>query len=613
ERVQEKESYFQFVSRLAQAGFNYEKCDLSGLKGISYRYSKVHHSQPEKSRKIIFPGCLDNYSSPYLNGIIPPSEGYNAGIVTARGCNQNCTYCNCAVLSGRKFSTHSTERVISEIDLISRNNNNQTLTIQDDTFTLIPRRAGEICRAIIENRIRVRLACITRCDLVDDNLLDLMKEAGFVSLTFSLESANPLTLRRIGKVHVPEDIPSDNMEKELKFIESFEHAAAYAKKIGIETVAASIMVGLPGESLAEARHTVDTINNNSNIDYYAHNFLNIFSGTHLSHCYTRYGYKVRFINGNPAFTKMTYPVDVIRKVYISGKSHLHSLKRSNDSSTIEILSLLHGKNVGSPGFRNIIIESDYVSRALVKWLNEILTINGTIIQLYSDEKLMNRLHNSNYSKFIRWLSPSLKIRNYCFSRSKGSKLLLSRNSILLNIRDENENIRFCNLDCLGNQPNPSVSFSKALCLEGDSGGADVYSFLTNVNRGKDTLSFLLNQKPLPYIAGLCKWTRKLANCISRNTLIIDKENKTRFCWFGQPTGKVGDSFDSLITNLENEKKEASARRNCTFCPAEGSCIKCPFPFPQSEDDFCRNKRAVDLHQTAELICSLDEIKKYLNA
>ncbi len=78
---------------------------------------------------------LDKFPSPYLSGILPVTN--NAGVLTARGCNQNCTYCNCAVLSSRSILTHSVDRVIDELEYISQAGMppNEEIQIFDDAFT----------------------------------------------------------------------------------------------------------------------------------------------------------------------------------------------------------------------------------------------------------------------------------------------------------------------------------------------------------------------------------------------------------------------------------------------------------------------------------------------
>ena len=108
-----------------------------------------------------------------------------------------------------------------------------SVPIFDDTFTIIPARAKKICEKIIENDITVPLNCITRCDKMSIELLDLMKQAGFKAIGFSLESAVPRVLRTIGKVKPPNCRSSENFEEEKDFIEKFKNMTTYAKKIGI--------------------------------------------------------------------------------------------------------------------------------------------------------------------------------------------------------------------------------------------------------------------------------------------------------------------------------------------------------------------------------------------
>jgi anaerobic magnesium-protoporphyrin IX monomethyl ester cyclase len=609
-----EETFLEFITRLSAANFRYEETDLSSIAGLSYRQSNRIFRNPENriwrnhsdSRNF-----LDNFPSPYLSGVIPPEEGHNAGILTARGCNQNCVYCNCAVLSNRKISTHSVERVISELDFISHFlKGNQILTFQDDTFTLIPNRAAEICKVITDHRIKVRLSCITRCDCVDESLLDKMKEAGFVSLTFSLESAIPKILRKIGKVHVAEDFPSDSMEKEIRFIESFNRVAAYAKKIGINSIITSVMVGLPGESLSEANQTIEAVDRNSNIDHYSHNFLKIFKGTPLSIDYEKYGYKLRYLNNNPVFVRMTYPEDFVRKVFISPKSHLHSLKKDNDKSSLNILSLIP-QNKGVPGFSNIILQADHVQGEFVKWLKEILDINGTIIQLYSGEKAINSLSDSNYEKFIKYSSPSLNIRNYYLEESGDARLLLSSESVLLKSYSESENIKICGIGQIrSGLENPAVKFMKTLAREENhKDSVAAHSLLCEVGRAKNPFLFLTGKKALPYFANMCKWTRNLANCVARKTLIINEKNEVRFCWYGSVTGSVGQSYKEIISCLDSEIQKTKNRRDCARCKEESNCIKCPFPFPLPEAEYCEDKKTTDTIRAAELIIGLDQIKQ----
>lgn len=615
-RNESEETFLQFISQLSDKHFNLKKINPDRIRGTTYRIEKGIQKNPDSNILIQnagIPDYLDKYPSPFLSGFIPGPAAFNTGLITARGCNQNCVYCNCAVLSKKKFFTHSIDRIISEVDFISRyQDGNQVLNFFDDAFSLIPDRARKICRVIIENKIKINLGCMTRCDCVDEELLDLMKEAGFVSIGFSLESANPQTLRRIGKVHVAEDNVTNNLEKEIRFIEKLHKVTAYAKKIGVGNIFVSIMLGLPGETLNEGKQTIDVIEKNENIDQYSHNFLMIYKGTPLYSDYKKYGYKIRYLDNSPLFPKMTYPDD-ITKIHISPKSNIHLLKKQNDRSSLGIFSLTSGKDKTENSFRHIVIESDTLNSKLVSWLKDILVINGIIIQIYSNKKSLIRFADKNYEKFIKYTSPSLNIRNYCFGETTDGLLLLSSESLLLKSENEKDNIKLFNFKYLrSNLNNSGVSFMKSLCREVDrSDSSSAYSYLREISRLKNPFSYLMNMKPLPYFENLCKWTSGLANCINKNTLIINEKSELRFCWYGNKSGTVGDSYDEIINKFESEKINISSRRKCSQCKVINKCISCQSPYPLHEAEFCENKKLRDVTQAAELILGLDQIKQIL--
>ena len=601
--------------KLSENNYRYNLTDFTSISGISYRLADKVFSNPENRILRDNSGtrnCLDKYPSPYLGGVIPATEAHNTGILTARGCNQNCVYCNCAVLSNRRFFTHSVERVIEELKYISEHlERDQVLTFQDDAFTLIPQRARQICNAIIDNKIKTRFGCITRCDCLDESLLDLMKEAGFVSIAVSLESASPETLRRIGKVQVAEDTPSKELKKEIKFIESLEKMTAYAKKAGIRNISASIMVGLPNETIDDAKHTVEVIEKNQNIDQYSHNYLAIFKGTPLFNNYEKYGYVINYINNNPIFQKITYPVDVVTEVKISSKSNIHAIRDYTDKSTLKVLSLTCKESNAKSGFTNIILQSDYADRKFVNWLKEVLTINGTVIQIYSDPESMTRLAERNYEIFIKHISPTLNVRNYCLREDENGIFLISPDSALLESDKKNNNIKLCNFESVRlNLGNSDVSFTRTICREAHAkDSSSAFNYLCTISKKEDPFSYLVNLKALPYFENICKWTKKLSNCTLRNTLIVNNKDQVRLCWNGTVIGEVGQSYDELIGNFESEQNEIMSRRQCSICMVKSSCIKCPCPSPLSEKDYCKNRKSGDVSGVAELMIGLDQIKQ----
>lgn len=616
-RNESEEIFLQFINQLYDNHFNLKGIDLGQLKGISYRSEDKVCKNPESniliknSRNTDY---LDKYPSPYLSGFIPGPAAFNIGLITARGCNQNCVYCNCAVLSKRRFFTHSIDRVISEIDFISRYSaGNQILKFFDDSFSLIPQRAKKICKAIIENKIKVPLSCITRCDCVDEELLDLMKEAGFVSVGFSLESANPKTLRIIGKVHKAEDNPSDELAKEVLFIEKLGVVSAYAKKIGIKNVFSSIMVGLPDETIEEANRTIETIDKYVNIDFYTHNFLNIYKGTPLYSTYPKYGYEVKFIDDNPIFSRTIYPNEIVKKVNISSKSQIHKLQKANDNKTLKILSLVPEKTSADKWFNNIILLSNTVDGHFVDWLKKILAINGTIIQVYSNKDALFSHSENNYEKLIRYSAPSLNILNYYLERDNNLLLLNSYSSSLKILENKEACISICDFNFVkSNLTNPEIDFLKILCKESDIDDAiSAYDYFCKVKNKKNLFGYLINRRAFPYFANLCKWTKDLSNCQKRNTLIINDTSDVRLCWYGRKIGTVGQSYIEILKNLESYQNEISNHRKCNQCIAKDYCNKCINPFPFSDEEYCIRQNMNDITKVTELFMSFDVFKQYM--
>jgi anaerobic magnesium-protoporphyrin IX monomethyl ester cyclase len=616
-RNESEEIFLQFLNQLSYNHFDFRRSDFGQIMGISYRYEDKICKNPEsnilvKNSKI--KDYLDKYPSPYLSGVVPGPAAFNVGLLTARGCNQNCVYCNCAVLSRRRFFTHSVDRVISEIDFISRySDSNQTLNFFDDAFSLIPQRAKRICKAIIENKIKISLSCMTRCDCIDEELLDLMKEAGFVSLGISLESANPKTLRIIGKVHKAEDNPSDELEKEVLFIEKLGVVSAYAKKIGIKNVFSSIMSGLPCETIEEANRTIETIDKYVDIDTYSHNFLNIYQGTPLFSTYPKYGYKVEFINDNPIFSRTIYPNEIAKKVNVSSKSHIHRTEKINRNKTLKILSLVPEKNSADGWFNNIILLSDTFDRHFVNWLKKIFAINGTIIQIYSNKDALLNYSENNYDQFIRYSTPSLNILNYYIERNDNLLLLNSYSSSILNIENKEGSISICDFNFVRkNLKNPEIDFLKILCKESDIDDAiSAHDYFSMAKKKKNLFSYLINKRAFPYFANLCKWTKDFSNCQKRNTLIINDKSEIKLCWYGRKIGEVGQSFTELLKNFELYQNKISNQRKCSRCIAKDYCNKCINPFPVSDEEYCIRQNMNDITEVSELFISFDVFKQYM--
>ncbi|MFX0036664.1 MAG: B12-binding domain-containing radical SAM protein [Candidatus Hermodarchaeota archaeon] len=614
-RGEGEETVLKLLLAFSNTNFDLIQTELFNINGITFKH---------KDKIIINPDCnvllsnrfvknyIDKYPSPYLSQIIPKSKAFPTGVTTARGCNQNCTYCNCAVISKRNIFFHSIERVIEELTYI--NDYKKFLSpvpINDDTFTILPKRAKKICEAIIENNLQIPLICLTRCDKVTEELLDLMKQAGFTSIGFSLESAVPRVLNTIGKVSPPKTENATEFDKEIEFIDKLKTMTSYAKKIGIAKVFVSIMIGLPGESLQDAQKTIKFIDK-LDIDFYTHNFFHIYKGTPIYQNYLKYGYKVNPIgHKNRVHLKNSFPFDVF-KVQVHPKCARIENNEILDYNTLKILSLYSTRSKDKSYFDNTIINSDVIKPSVIKCLQKNLALNGAIIQIHSDKKKFLKFHEKNRKTLYNEYSPTLYYEPYYLERSNHSSTLRSGRIALFNqqiglpIKLKNTNL------VLEEYKKNSADIDYSIGIDYDPIDTErLYNFLIELSNTKDIFKYLFDSIPLPQFQQLCRWTNNQANCQTLETAIIGNDNSIRICWYSDPIGQIGTSFQSIVQKLKNLRKETVEKRTCTDCIVNKNCLKCLFPYPLSTEMYCKFKRACRTDEPAEYINKFNLVKDFI--
>ena len=161
-----------------------------------------------------------------------------AVILSTRGCPYHCSFC-CQIM-GPKVRYMSPGRVIEEIETIKKDFGIDFIQFNDDTFVANRQRVIDICELLIRKDIRITWFCMVRANLVDDELLRIMRRAGCVRLTMGVETAHQKSLDRINKKTTPDD---------------YVRACALAKKNRIET-RASFIIGVPYENKADILATI---------------------------------------------------------------------------------------------------------------------------------------------------------------------------------------------------------------------------------------------------------------------------------------------------------------------------------------------------------------------
>lgn len=166
-------------------------------------------------------------------------------IQTKRGCVHRCIYCSYPVLEGRRYRRRNVDHVVDEIEAVAtRLGSELTFEFVDSTFNDPPGHAEAICTTIIKRGLKVGLRTMgINPANVSDELLELMKQAGFAQIDSTPDSGSPTVLKKMGK----------NFS-----IEQLQQAALLIKKHRMPTMWFFIFGG-PGEDKETIAETFDFI------------------------------------------------------------------------------------------------------------------------------------------------------------------------------------------------------------------------------------------------------------------------------------------------------------------------------------------------------------------
>ena len=215
----------------------------SKVRNISYlqkgEVKKNRHGLIENLDDIPFPdrGAVDNS---LYKGFPFFSESFT-DLLTSRGCPFNCTICTSRLYWGSSYRERSAENILAEIEECVDKYRIKTFFILDDTFNLNKKKVIRLCRMIVKKGIRIKWGCQTRVDLVDDEMLKAMADAGCVYIHYGAESGVQRLLDYFNKGIAPEQT-----------IKAFE----LTRKYGIENCA-TFIVGTPVDKPGDLEKTLE--------------------------------------------------------------------------------------------------------------------------------------------------------------------------------------------------------------------------------------------------------------------------------------------------------------------------------------------------------------------
>ncbi len=155
---------------------------------------------------------------------------FSLSLIATRGCPYGCTWCQKSVF-GRSFRPRSPERVAEEMRHIKERYAPDQIRIVDDVMGIDRKWVRAFRDAVLALDAVIPFECLSRADLIDEELACLLKETGCFRIHFGAESGSQRVL--------------DAMHKGIT-VPQIRRAAELCRQLDIETYF-YMMVGYPGE------------------------------------------------------------------------------------------------------------------------------------------------------------------------------------------------------------------------------------------------------------------------------------------------------------------------------------------------------------------------------
>jgi len=175
--------------------------DLQKIRGLVYRDENGKICLTSK-RELIQP--MDRIPLPDRSLLRIKSHTY---MFTSRGCPYRCIFCASSRFwdKVRIFSAHY---VVNEIEYLINLYGVKTISFYDDLFIVDKKRMKEILKLLEERNIlgKVIFGCQARANLIDDEVVQLLKKVGVKSICLGLESGCDSTLKYLkGNVNIADN------------------------------------------------------------------------------------------------------------------------------------------------------------------------------------------------------------------------------------------------------------------------------------------------------------------------------------------------------------------------------------------------------------------------
>ena len=190
---------------------------------------------PEREEPVIY-----NYNDGFCGLPLP-----NVQIWSSRGCPFGCTFCLWpqTMYQGCKYRLRQPSKVLDEMEYLIDKYHFKAVYFDDDIFNADKNHVLEICSEMKKRSIKTPWAAMARADLMNESLLEKMKDSGLYAIKYGIESANQKVL----------DLCNKKMDLAIA-----SRMTEITKALGIK-LHLTFCLGLTGETRETINQTLDFI------------------------------------------------------------------------------------------------------------------------------------------------------------------------------------------------------------------------------------------------------------------------------------------------------------------------------------------------------------------
>jgi radical SAM superfamily enzyme YgiQ (UPF0313 family) len=223
--------------------------DFSTVKGIAYKNegkTVINEKRPMISDLDDIPvPAFDKVNMEYylqpnihlIRGI--PMRGFY--VFSTRGCPYSCRFCVNKNIFGRSIRFRDPIEVADEVEYLYNKYKIDSFYMYDDTFGVKKSHAFMFCDELKKRKLPLVWGCATRINLIDEEFVRKLKDAGCLQIDFGVESGSQRLL--------------DLLQKEIT-LDQIRYAVKLCKKHNIR-VFSNFMINLPTETETDIDNLIE--------------------------------------------------------------------------------------------------------------------------------------------------------------------------------------------------------------------------------------------------------------------------------------------------------------------------------------------------------------------